>query len=702
MERFICGFRRRRVVRLRRRGGGSAGPDTRTPSVDLTPPSQSPISSEVDRRALPTLLPSESDGASVAGVSGNSPQPGRAVITYSDRTEAQQVLGRLDFVRGEMPIANAHTQTRLSLNNPVLALPSDWTPNANGGTVTTTLFAEEFQRLNTLFVNFWDVRDNPPVTVTGISCIPSEVFVGRHITQGRESYASNCNVAQQEIQTSLSLRYIGLQDELATGRLGKYGVGKDYTVLTVDRTTVMLVPQTECLNGECRSEAEFRPYYATLAAQYAVPNGNKLDCGAFCEEQDLTQERLTAQITATLEIATAGHTVEVLVLDAAFQAFGDNGIGAESTSVNLSVNDDGQTVVADGYAPLYSKTSKPSDERTISIHAGTFAYAGNECTDILPCNDIISGGYVSQTINSGTSTMYVINGHSATLTLDSQSVFRKTDLVSLGFASYITISVSNAQQYTVFVPHGVENCCVNPAGILSFGGYELSYEASVIMAESAQSLAESIPPKPKHYYTLETRDDDAWATGGDFAFNLRGVINSGAIQAGGFMFAGDDDMHNAHLEYRAAPLTLSGVRLFADAGYKRENGGETGTHYAKIMFAHSLFGESDSDSENAESNNREAAFDLYASAAIGKVHSEYYEDSELYGFAAGGFAKRIFGVYDEWHLRVRRPLSAREINPLMLGADVLFGGDDSQWRFGFDRDLEDGEFNAKANWRIVF
>ena len=208
------------------------------------------------------------------------------------------------------------------------------------------------------------------------------------------------------------------------------------------------------------------------------------------------------------------------------------------------------------------------------------------------------------------------------------------------------------------------------------------------------------PPQQANYYTLESRTDDAWATDKGFAFNMRGILRDGAIQTDNFLFAHSDNMRDMHLELRTDPITISGVGFYSDSGFKWENGGETQAHYGKMMAVYPLFAVPDNDGDNK--NRAALEWDLYASAAVGKVHSSYYEDSRLFGFAAGSFVRHLFGETDEWHLRFRRPLSATEIRPLVFGADMRVGGEESHWRFGLERDLDSDDLDATANWRFEF
>ena len=152
---------------------------------------------------------------------------------------------------------------------------------------------------------------------------------------------------------------------------------------------------------------------------------------------------------------------------------------------------------------------------------------------------------------------------------------------------------------------------------------------------------------------------------------------------------------------RYPQLQFDGVSDFIPIrGFKWENGGETQAHYGKMMAVYPLFAVPDNDGDNK--NRAALEWDLYASAAVGKVHSSYYEDSRLFGFAAGSFVRHLFGETDEWHLRFRRPLSATEIRPLVFGADMRVGGEESHWRFGLERDLDSGDLDATANWRFEF
>ena len=206
-------------------------------------------------------------------------------------------------------------------------------------------------------------------------------------------------------------------------------------------------------------------------------------------------------------------------------------------------------------------------------------------------------------------------------------------------------------------------------------------------------------PVAMQYYVAES-GDNAWRTDGGFAFNIRGILQNAAIQTDNFLFAHGDNMRDMDLEIRANPMTVMGIGVYADTGFQWRDGGETQAHYGKMMAVYPLFAVPDNDGDNK--NRAALEWDLYASAAVGKVHSSYYEDSRLFGFAAGSFVRHLFGETDEWHLRFRRPLSATEIRPLVFGADMRVGGEESHWRFGLERDLDSDDLDATANWRVEF
>ena len=257
------------------------------------------------------------------------------------------------------------------------------------------------------------------------------------------------------------------------------------------------------------------------------------------------------------------------------------------------------------------------------------------------------------------------------------SSFPAEEYIENGQATYVVVGT-----ISIFVEHFIE-----------FGEFPTVYMTVAFGEMSAMA-------KPVHYYALESGGDDAWATDKGFAFNMRGILRDGAIQTDNFLFAHSDNMRDMHLELRTDPITISGVGFYSDSGFKWENGGETQAHYGKMMAVYPLFAVPDNDGDNK--NRAALEWDLYASAAVGKVHSSYYEDSRLFGFAAGSFVRHLFGETDEWHLRFRRPLSATEIRPLVFGADMRVGSEESHWRFGLERDLDSGDLDATANWRAEF
>ncbi|MGI9297028.1 MAG: hypothetical protein ACR2QC_03920 [Gammaproteobacteria bacterium] len=547
-------------------------------------------------------------------------RPAQYAFEYRNRMEAEQVLGRLDYVKGEIyELAQAHTAPpRLVTTSGAypgsfnVSIDLGFTPNENGGTVEIELSRFHADRLEDLRDDYRDAEANP-ITSTLAVCAPhfwahhyefpnldtTRIQKGDYVSSG---YSHSCHTAHQR-RGRHGVRFSD----------GKYGVGTigHIATTTITRTTavVQMVEyrtttsvrahndlsgginhQQVCSGGFCRfrfgenhfhtvTVAELRPSHSCLTEDNCVEQG----------------------YNTLLEVVHEGHTLILL---------------SGSSSIEIT-----NTLFShDGYG-VFSRPVDPDDDPGIPRSLTATA----------------NFGFVV-----GDTTLYLYVGNSP-------------------YPTEYTATTLSALPEALFVP----------------------------------------PPKPKHYYTLETRDDDAWATNGGFAFNMRGIMASGNVRAGNFLFSSDAPAHNAHLEYRATPLTLGGFGFYADTGFKWENEGETQAHYGKAMAVYPLFGESGDDADTDADDGR-AAWELYASAAVGKVHSDYYEDSRLYGFAAGVFARRVFGANDEWHIRVRRPLSAREIRPLLFGADVRLGDENSRWRLGFDRDLEDGESSAQAGWRFEF
>ena len=223
-------------------------------------------------------------------------------------------------------------------------------------------------------------------------------------------------------------------------------------------------------------------------------------------------------------------------------------------------------------------------------------------------------------------------------------------------------------------------------------GNILLFAMPITLTTGARANNCNAAPTAQQYYVLES-GDNAWKAGGNFAFNMRGIMaGAAAIQTKNFLFAHANDLRDLHMEFRADPITLHGLGIYADTGFKWENNGETQAHYGKIMGVYPLLPDDSAFSP---------ALDLYASTGAGKVHSEYYEDSRLHGFAAGFFARRILRHNDEWHVRFRQPLAAREIAAWQFSANAQIGAPENMLSLGYYRELH-GKSGATLIWRRQF
>ncbi len=199
-------------------------------------------------------------------------------------------------------------------------------------------------------------------------------------------------------------------------------------------------------------------------------------------------------------------------------------------------------------------------------------------------------------------------------------------------------------------------------------------------------------PVARQYYVLES-GDNAWRSIRGFAFNMRGILHGDtAIQTENFLFAHADNLRDLHVELRANPMTLAGIGLYADTGYKWEDEGETQAQYGKLMGVYPLLPDDSAFSP---------VLDLYASTSAGEVNSDYYEDSRLRGFAVGIFARRFLRHNDEWHVRMRQPLAAAEIAAWQFAADARIGAPDNLLSIGYYRELH-GKSGATLIWRREF
>ena len=506
-------------------------------------------------------------------------RPEQYSFEYRNAHEAQEILGRLDYVKGDVyELAQAHTATRKDLS---------FTPGANGGTVQISLSRFHADRLEDLRRDYRETEANPMTNTIGF-CEP-------HVWGHFNNFPA--------VRGALGCHFNDKRDNHGS-REGKYGVGtiNQFVTTTVTRLTAVVERR------EVRSEIVYRDtmnrinrHTLSITSSFLEIQVNRpcLSSGT-CQQQ--------RGYSDILQVVHKGHTLILL----------------HGTNSSLQITDGFKTIVS------------VSPDENIEDRIERFNRPSNfEQPHIL------------------------IQVAGMTISL------REVDLRSV------------ADEYpTVY--------------------------AAITLDELPMGLALSAPPpKPNHYYTLETRNDDAWATDNGFAFNMRGIISAAeGVHLQNFSFVGENSAHDAHLEYRANPLTLMGIGVYADTGFKWENGGETQAHYGKMMAVYPLFAVPDNDGDNK--NRAALEWDLYASAAVGKVHSSYYEDSRLFGFAAGSFVRHLFGETDEWHLRFRRPLSATEIRPLVFGADMRVGGEESHWRFGLERDLDSDDLDATANWRFEF
>ena len=200
----------------------------------------------------------------------------------------------------------------------------------------------------------------------------------------------------------------------------------------------------------------------------------------------------------------------------------------------------------------------------------------------------------------------------------------------------------------------------------------------------------------RQYYIAEN-GDNAWKTKRGFAFNMRGILADNAIiQTDNFLFAHSNNLRDLQVEFRATPLTLGGVGIYADSGFRWNNNGETQAHYGKLMGVYPLL--------NLDDTAASTPLEFYGSASTGKVHSNFYEDSRLQGFAAGVFIRRLLRHDDEWHIRLRQPLAAEEIAAWQFAIDNRIPTDDNtgMLSIGYRRDLHTGADKAICQWRIKF
>ena len=506
-------------------------------------------------------------------------RPEQYSFEYRNAHEAQEILGRLDYVKGDVyELAQAHTATRKDLS---------FTPGANGGTVQISLSRFHADRLEDLRADYREAEANPMTNTIGF-CEPH--VWGHYHYFPAVGDATSCHLkAERENHGS---------------REGKYGLGTINQIVTTTVTRLTAIVQ----RVEQRSETVYQ--VSCCNRQNSIPRYTLSVTSSFL------------QIDATTACLSVGNCKE--------QGYSDI----------LQVVHNGHTLI------LLHGTN--SSLRILNSGGGAIGVSPSESDE-----DLIER-------------------------VNNPPTFERP---------HILIQVAGM---TISLRHGT-----------IADEYPTVY-AAITLDELPMGLALSAPPpKPKHYYTLETRNDDVWATDNGFAFNMRGIISAAeGVHLQNFSFVGENPAHDAHLEYRANPLTLMGIGVYADTGFKWENGGETQAHYGKMMAVYPLFAVPDNDGDNK--NRAALEWDLYASAAVGKVHSSYYEDSRLFGFAAGSFVRHLFGETDEWHLRFRRPLSATEIRPLVFGADMRVGGEESHWRFGLERDLDSGDLDATANWRFEF
>ena len=211
-------------------------------------------------------------------------------------------------------------------------------------------------------------------------------------------------------------------------------------------------------------------------------------------------------------------------------------------------------------------------------------------------------------------------------------------------------------------------------------------------------------PITRQYYIAEG-GDNAWrATGRFTSFNMRGILTEKAIiQTDTFLFAHANNLRDLHTEFRAPPITLAGVAIYADSGFRWYNSGETQAHYGKIMGVYPLGGYT-SREDTADTDDNAAPLEIYGSASAGKVHSNYYEDSRLQGFAAGVLIRRLLRHDDEWHIRLRQPLAAEEVAAWQFALDnrIPTGDNTGMLSIGYRRNLHTGIDTATCKWRVEF
>ncbi|MGI9306518.1 MAG: hypothetical protein ACR2P5_04355 [Gammaproteobacteria bacterium] len=161
------------------------------------------------------------------------------------------------------------------------------------------------------------------------------------------------------------------------------------------------------------------------------------------------------------------------------------------------------------------------------------------------------------------------------------------------------------------------------------------------------------------------------------------LADSRAVQAGGFLFSGDSDLQNFHVESRWTPRQKGAWSSLAAAGYKRKGSEKTAIVYGKMS------------AEYAATPH----LNFYAQTTIGGVDSEKYEDGKLQGFAYGAF-------YDwrhngELHAKIESPPSSAK-EKWRIAAAVRIGNPKHYGRFGFFQTLDGKESGFKLHYQGEF